>query len=144
MMRLPSFAILPSCLVLVLPFMAGTLHAQAAESIWNGVYTAAQAERGAERYRERCASCHGAELKGDGQAPSLQGMSFMFVWEERTLGELFETIRNGMPADQPRSLPDGTYADILAFILQTNMFPAGDTELDANQQALGKLAITSK
>lgn len=143
-MRLPSFANLLSCLVLVLPFIAGTLHAQTAESIWNGVYTAAQAERGAEHYRERCASCHGDDLRGNGQASDLQGVGFMFVWEERMLGELYETIRNGMPADQPRSLTDGTYADILAFILQTNKFPAGDTELDATQQALGKLTITSR
>jgi S-disulfanyl-L-cysteine oxidoreductase SoxD len=143
-MRLPSLTNLLTCLVLVLPFISGILHAQTAESIWSGVYTAAQAERGVESYRERCASCHGVDLRGDSHAVGLQGIGFMFIWEGRTLGELYEKMRNSMPADRPRSLTDETYADILAFILQFNKFPAGDTELGAKQEALGKLIISSR
>ena len=143
-MRLTKLTRLLPFLVLALPFVQWTLHAKTSESIWNGSYSAAQAERGAEQYREHCASCHGDNLRGDGHASGLMGMSFMFVWEGRTLGELYEKIRNDMPANQPRSLTAGAYADILAFILQFNEFPAGDTELDSNQQALDKLAIVPR
>jgi len=115
-----------------------------AQSIWDGVYTEEQAQRGAEQYSARCVSCHGADLRGNSNAPSLLGMSFMFIWEGRTLGEMFGKMRNEMPTDQPGSLPAGTYADILAFILKTNEFPAGEAELAPNQQALEKFTITSQ
>ena len=120
-----------------------TLPVDAAESIWNGSYTEAQAERGAEDYSARCAACHGADLRGDSHAAGLVGMGFMFLWEGKSLGELYSKIRNDMPQDQPRSLSKGSYEDILAFILKSNEFPAGDTELESGENALDKLMITS-
>lgn len=125
-------------------FVPWTLHADAADAIWSGSYTAAQAERGAEDYSARCAGCHGDDLRGDGHASGLAGMSFMFVWEGRSLGELYTKIRNDMPADQPRSLTKGSYADILAYILKFNEFPAGDVELSSDEKVLEKLMITAK
>ena len=132
---------LPAVAALFVPW---TLHAEVAESSWSGVYTEARAERGAEDYRARCASCHGADLRGDSNAAGLVGMGFMFVWEGKSLGELYSKIRNDMPVDQPRSLTKGSYADILAFILKSNEFPAGDAELESDEKALDKLMITSK
>ena len=125
-------------------FVPWTLHVNAAESIWSGSYTEAQAERGAEDYSARCAACHGADLRGDSHAVGLVGMGFMFLWEGKSLGELYSTIRNDMPQDQPRSLSKGSYEDILAFILKSNKFPAGDTELESGENALDKLMITSR
>ena len=125
-------------------FVPWTLHAQVAESIWSGSYTEAQAERGAEDYRVSCAGCHGANLRGDSHAAGLVGMGFMFLWEGKSLGELYSKIRNDMPQDQPRSLSKGSYEDILAFILKSNDFPAGDTELESGENALDKLMITSR
>jgi len=125
-------------------FVPWTLHVNAAESIWGGSYTEAQAERGAEDYSARCAACHGADLRGDSHAVGLVGMGFMFLWEGKSLGELYSTIRNDMPQDQPRSLSKGSYEDILAFILKSNKFPAGDTELESGENALDKLMITSR
>ena len=125
-------------------FVPWTLHVNAAESIWSGSYTEAQAERGAEDYSAHCAACHGADLRGDSHAVGLVGMGFMFLWEGKSLGELYSTIRNDMPQDQPRSLSKGSYEDILAFILKSNKFPAGDTELESGENALDKLMITSR
>src|ERR1700721_1956122 len=42
-----------------------------AASVWDGVYTAGQADRGKALYGKQCASCHGAGLDGSGQAPPL-------------------------------------------------------------------------
>ena len=120
-----------------------TLQVDAAESIWSGTYTEAQAERGAADYKARCAACHGADLRGISHAAGLVGMGFMFLWEGRSLGELYSKIRNEMPQDQPRSLSKGSYEDILAFILKSNEFPAGDAELESGKNALDKLMITS-
>ena len=134
------FSYIAAVAVLLTPW---TLQVDAAESIWSGTYTEAQAERGAADYKARCAACHGADLRGISHAAGLVGMGFMFLWEGRSLGELYSKIRNEMPQDQPRSLSKGSYEDILAFILKSNEFPAGDAELESGKNALDKLMITS-
>ena len=68
----------------------------------------------------------------------------MFVWEGRSLGELFEKMRAEMPTDQPGSLTAQAYIDVLAFILSSNEFPAGETELAADQSLLQGITITPR
>ena len=52
--------------VIALPHMPdwGTVQAQAARSIWSGVYTEPQMRRGEELYATRCSRCHGTDLAG--------------------------------------------------------------------------------
>ena len=38
--------------------------AQAGQSVWDGVYTDVQAERGNVQFQQHCARCHGANLAG--------------------------------------------------------------------------------
>jgi hypothetical protein len=68
----------------------------------------------------------------------------MFIWEGRTLGELFTKMSTEMPTDQPGSLSQQSYAAILAFILQSNEFPAGDNDLSSSANALASIQITSE
>ena len=111
-------------------------------TVWDGVYTEEQAERGGVRYTEPCAGCHAPDLRGNTTSPSLVGMSFTFLWGERTLGELFGKIQQLMPTDRPNSLPAQTYRNILAFILRANSYPAGEKELEAD--GLDQILITEK
>ena len=131
-------------LLLLLLTQHSTVLAQGSTSIWDGIYTEAQATRGEEEYAARCASCHSVDLRGNSNSPSLLGLSFMFIWEGRTLGELFGKVSTEMPTDQPGSLSLQSYAAILAFILKKNEFPAGATELSTNEAALKQLLITSQ
>src|SRR6266478_1833947 len=97
-----------------------TLRAQAPQpesasdtrSVWDGVYTEEQAQRGQPLYRESCASCHGDTLKGAAEAPPLSGGPFMANWNGLTLGDLFERIRRTMPQDKPGRLSRQYKADI--------------------------------
>lgn len=114
------------------------------QSLSDGIYTEEQASRGAEDYAARCASCHSADLRGNSNSPSLIGLSFMFIWEGRTLGELFTKMSTEMPTDQPGSLSQQSYSAILAFILKSNDFPAGDKELASNASMLESIYITSQ
>ena len=116
--------------------------AEASLTVWDGVYTAEQAERGVVPYLENCATCHGEDLGGGSNSPGLVGVSFQFLWGGKTLHELYEAIRTTMPTDNPASLPRETYLDILTYMLQVNEFPAGDEELDA--KALGNSLITEE
>ena len=114
------------------------------QSLSDGIYTEEQASRGAEDYAARCASCHSADLRGNSNSPSLIGLSFMFIWEGRTLGELFTKMSTEMPTDQPGSLSQQSYSAILAFILKSNDFPSGDKELASNASVLESISITSQ
>ena len=114
------------------------------QSLSDGIYTEEQASRGAQEYAARCASCHSADLRGNSNSPSLIGLSFMFIWEGRTLGELFTKMSTEMPTDQPGSLSQQSYSAILAFILKSNDFPAGDKELTTNAGALDSITIDSQ
>ncbi len=116
--------------------------AGASLTVWDGVYTVEQAERGTRPYVQNCATCHGEDLGGGSNSPGLVGVSFQFLWGDKTLHELYEAIRTTMPTDNPASLPRETYLDILTYMLQVNEFPAGDGELDAG--ALGNILITEE
>ena len=102
--------------------------AQAEKTVWSGVFTAEQATRGKEKATAECSACHGAELKGD-LAPALTGESFIGHWYDAPLGELSLRITATMPASAPGSLKPEEYADIIAYILQANGFPAGSETL---------------
>jgi len=98
-------------------------------TVWDGVYTEAQAERGQALYKESCAACHAPDLRGNSVSPSLVGMSFTFLWGGSTLGTLFDRLEERMPPARPGALSTQTYRDILAFVLWKNSYPAGAQEL---------------
>lgn len=124
--------------------VSGPAAAQSEAGIWDGVYTEEQAKRGAQTYRQVCAGCHGEDMRGDSNSPSLVGMSFMFLWEERSLGELFASIQTAMPPTNPNSLSSESYLDILAYLLQANSFPAGEDQLSAELGKQERILITGK
>ena len=108
----------------------------AASSIWDGVYTAEQAERGAESYVKGCAECHGNALEGDDMSPPLIGADFLWDWNGLTLGDMFERIKISMPDGKPRTMSDQEKADVLAYMLRENEVPAGEGEIEARVSTL--------
>jgi S-disulfanyl-L-cysteine oxidoreductase SoxD len=124
--------------------LAGCLVLAAAQqrTVWDGIYTDAQAERGRASYQQSCVGCHREDLRGDNTAPSLVGESFTFLWGDMEVGELSARIQKVMPPDRPGSVPAQTCIDIVAFILEKNAFPAGNQELSANSDALHALITT--
>jgi len=115
------------------------LHGQPAASVWDGVYTPAQSNRGKALYSAQCASCHGAALEGSGQAPPLTGADFTGDWNGQSADDLFEKIQSTMPADKPGTLSRQQTADILAFTLASNNFPAGQKDLPSDATTLAKI-----
>ena len=103
---------------------------------WEGVYTEAQAKRGAEAYQANCASCHGPDLRGGEMSPALAGPEFASTWDGVPLGGLFGRIRTSMPQDKPGGMTSQQYADVLAFMLSQGGAPAGQTELASRADAL--------
>src|SRR5271170_7625496 len=83
-------------------------------SVWDGVYTDAQAKQGQGLYNDKCSSCHGDTLMGGESAPALAGGEFTSNWNGLTLGDLFERIRTTMPQNRPGSVSRDANAQILA------------------------------
>jgi mono/diheme cytochrome c family protein len=109
----------------------------------DGVYTAAQATRGQKIYTDSCASCHGDDLSGGGQAPALVGKDFNMDWIDLALSDLFDRTRGTMPADKPGTLKPEEAADVIAFLLQKATFPSGQTELPADAAPLKDIKFVS-
>ena len=115
----------------------------APSTVWDKVYTEAQAARGKESYMAECAGCHADDLGGSGYAPAMKGTEFTAAWGEKTLGDFFDRVRKLMPPDNPGSLAPEKYRDVIAFILQENRYPAGERELAADSAALRAIKITA-
>ena len=114
------------------------------KSVWDGVYTQAQADRGKPLYNSSCGSCHGESLNGGEMAPPLAGGEFLSNWNGLSVGDLFDRIRTTMPLNKPGSLNRETNADITAYILAFNTFPAGQSELSSKSEVLKTVRIDSQ
>ena len=123
----------------VLALAAGPAGAQApspkggARTTAAGVYSAAQADRGADVYAGFCRSCHAAA--------SHSGPTFANAWNGRPLADLFQYVSERMPKNDPGGLAPDQYADVLAYLLKLNAQPAGRAELPADPGALGAIRI---
>lgn len=133
------FAAKPRCATIAVLASVGLLCSQPPRSVWDGVYTEEQAKRGQALYGRECASCHGALLAGGEEAPPLAGDAFLANWNGLTVGDLFERMRTSMPQDDPARLSRQQNADILAYLLSGNRFPAGKTELENRTEMLKQI-----
>jgi mono/diheme cytochrome c family protein len=119
MMRVPG-AVQLSLLVVFGLLLGAPLSGQtpARRNVRDGVYTAAQADRGQTVFRGTCESCH---------APRYFTGGFLRNWT--SVGELFDFTVGNMPEDAPGSLTAQQYADVMAYVIKLNNLPAGDKEL---------------
>lgn len=102
--------------------------------IWKGVYSQAQAERGKAVVARHCTRCHGA------QRP-LSGDLFMLHWEGHTLARLWRRINETMPVNAVESVSEAEKLDSLAFVLQANGFPSGESEMTGDLAALSAFRV---
>ena len=116
------------------------VRAEQAKTAKDGVYTDAQAKRGEGLYGQQCAACHSADLSGSG-APALAGTEFLGFWDKMPIADLVEKIATSMPIDSPGSLNRGQATDLVAFILQSNKFPAGSSDLADDPATLKTINI---
>jgi mono/diheme cytochrome c family protein len=101
--------------------------ATAPVTVWQGVYTEAQAARGQTEYATHCARCHRDDLSGYNSI--LKGRRFMEKYRETTLDLLFDKTKTTMPRGAPATLSDTSYVDIVAYLLRMNEIPEGTEEL---------------
>ena len=98
----------------------------AGRTVWDGVYTDAQAARATSTFSQVCSSCH--TLSSEGKGP-LTGEKFWEGYTQKTVGDLLTYVRTNMPNGRGGTLPESTYNDLVALILKSNGLPAGMIEL---------------
>jgi mono/diheme cytochrome c family protein len=116
-------------------------------SVWSGVYTKAQSQRGEAFYEGACAHCHGRRLNGAGApdqppAPAIARAGFLRKWAGKPVAELFVLVRTKMPPDNPGTFTDEQAIDSIAHMFAVSSVPPGDKELPADPKALADIAIT--
>jgi len=113
--------------------LAISVAAAAQKSVKAGVYTAAQADRGQALFRSKCASCHAPNRFTDDL--------FYTSFAGKPLWEMFDVISDSMPEDNPGSLKKEEYADVIAYLLKLNNFPAGAVDLPIDKDALSAILM---
>ncbi len=103
--------------------------AQLPASVNDGIYTAAQADRGKAVYAMNCVGCHGEKLEGGTAGPTLSGPDFISGYKDGSAGALYTKMSQDMPSSAPGSLMPQEYADVMAYVLSVNKYPAGQTEI---------------
>jgi len=111
----------PVLILLVVPVLLAQ-----EKSVEQGVYTAAQAARGAKLFESNCTTCH---REPGGTAPVLAGERFTKTFSDATLQVVFTTIKTTMPRNAPGSLSDAEYVDVVAHLLKINSYADGMNEL---------------
>ena len=117
--------------------------AHAAPNTGQGVFTSDQSVRGKAVYMANCAQCHQSDLSGRDPIPELAGDTFMSHWTNRSVADLFDQVSTTMPQAKPGSLSKADYIDTIAFLLESNGFPAGAAELKPDPAALQGIQITA-
>ena len=140
--RLPVVVLGASSVALATHVGVQQLDAQSTSSVWDGVYTATQADRGKAAYARHGSRCHG-EDPANSRNP-LSGDRFAEHWESRTLADLFHRIRDTMPPGEASTVGATDKLDALAYLLQQNGFPAGRAELTPDADALETIQITGQ
>jgi S-disulfanyl-L-cysteine oxidoreductase SoxD len=129
-----TFAFLLGSLLLT-AFFGSPLAAQSSEerSVLDGVYSAEQAEKGEATYGSECALCHTTQ--------EFTGRLFQLSWSNRSVHDLFRSIRNTMPFDRPGGLTDEQYSAIVSYLLKLNNYPTGDEALGTSEDDLANIRI---
>ena len=104
-------------------------------------YTAGQSTQGKAAYAQACESCHGKNLDDGEFAPPLKGAPFLQKWGGKTADNIFTYMSTKMPPGGSNGVAAETYAQILAFVLESNNVPAGTLALPTDVAALKMLNV---
>jgi len=105
-------------------------------------FTPQQVQEGREVYDHNCKDCHGSNLdNGEFGGAPLKGSYFKQHWEKGSVANLSAYMKTKMPPDRPGVFSDKVYADLVAFLLQSNGYEAGSVALPSQLSAQQGLSL---
>lgn len=98
-----------------------------------GYYSSNQAARGQVKFGSACSHCHSID--------EFSGPLFEQRWAEWSVYDLYTSIRQTMPEDDPGALPPQAYVDIVSYLMAANLYPAGSSELQSNDRRMREIRL---
>ncbi len=102
-------------------------------TIYSGIYTASQADRGRTIQEAECFVCHAADDWAGGR--------LLTNYTGQSMLAFVEHLRSTMPLDEPGRLEYAQYVDVAARILQINNIPTGSGELTTDTDELAAIRV---
>jgi len=105
-------------------------------------FTEEQVARGKVLYQKNCQDCHGTTLdNGEFGGPPIKGAYFRQHWGSSDVAGLFGYVNALMPPDRPGQLSPQSYAELTAFLLNSNGYAAGNEELTPDPEAQRRMTM---
>lgn len=114
-------------------------------TIWDGVFTAAQAEAGKALYTTNCQTCHGATGRGGPGGPAITGAFFNKNWVDSSVLDFYTFAHTQMPPGKAGTIGnEQDYVNIVAYVLEMHGADPGTSEMVYNEDQLGNIFIVKK
>lgn len=110
---------------------AGSDAAEVTAGLNDGIFSIQQVKSGKRLYKKYCKSCH----EGEYFAPVL------LAWQGEPLSSFFDVMTSAMPENDPGSLEQSQYTDLLAYILKISGYPQNSRVLDPGAEDFAKIVI---
>ena len=120
-------------LALSLIFAANVAGAQSTPPAKPSLFTEAQATRGEAVYQRVCIECH--------EKLEYTGSDFRTKWNNKPVFDLFDLLRSTMPDENPGTLSNQEYVDVVGYMMKLNGVRAGASPLPTDPAALKKIKI---
>jgi mono/diheme cytochrome c family protein len=124
----------------ILAFASASLAAQdstkAGRSTKDGVYSEAQAVRGEAIFKAACVECHVPD--------DYIGDTFKAKFVGGTAFDMYDLIKSSMPQNNPGSLSNTEYADVVSYLFKLNGLPTRDADLPAVPESLKAIKVEQK
>lgn len=114
-------------------------------TIWDGVFTATQAEAGMALYTKNCATCHGKTGRGTPGGPGITGANLNKKWEDTSLFDFYTFAHTQMPPGKAGTIGnEQDYVNIVAYVMSLHGAEPGTSELVYNEDQLSNIYIVRK
>jgi hypothetical protein len=138
----PGLALAGGAALVMVTTIGAAAGQSARRTVWDGVYSNAQAERATATFESVCSRCHTLAPGGNTQGGAISGDKFWTAFTQKSVGDLLGYVSKNMPNGNGGSLAASTYNDLVALILRANGFPAGD--VDVSPESVAGIQIIPK
>jgi mono/diheme cytochrome c family protein len=112
-------------------FSSGSFGAEPVVGLNDGIFSSQQVKSGKRLYKKHCKSCHEGDYFG----------SVLLAWQGEQLASFFDVMTSAMPENDPGSLEQEQYTDLLAYILKISGYPQDTRSLDPGTAEFAGIVI---